>query len=230
MAPGAASRPTHSSMRASAGVEEPAQLGVVGLRRYLDVRDDRGAIVQIVQHQQRVGHHHDGVGQVAVVRRRVGQRLDGAHDVVAEESDRAAGEPRQPRHHPPADGAAGAARCSSGAMSPRPRASPRRRPAGARAAAVAEHFARIGREEGVPGPALAALERLEQEAVRPRCSLAKAETGVSPSRTTCRVTGTIPPLRARAAKSTKRSVIVVPPRSKCPPSATALADCRGRDG
>ena len=68
-------------------------------------------------------------------------------------------------------------------------------PAGALPAPIAEDLARIGGEKGVAGPALAALERFEQEAVGPRCSLAKAVTGVSPSSTTC--TGDRAPSRPR---------------------------------
>src|SRR4051794_11109820 len=39
-------------------------------------------------------------------------------------------------------------------------------PAGALPALVAEHFIRIGRQEGIPGPALTSLERFQQESVR----------------------------------------------------------------
>ena len=80
------------------GGVEPAQLGVVGLGVHLHVRDDRGPIVQVVQHEQRVGHHHQGVRQVAIVGRRIGERLDRADDVVAQIAHRAAGEPGEPRH------------------------------------------------------------------------------------------------------------------------------------
>jgi hypothetical protein len=40
-------------------------------------------------------------------------------------------------------------------------------PALAAATPIAEDLARLGGEEGVPGPALPALERFQQEAVRP---------------------------------------------------------------
>ena len=68
--PGAASRSSQSlDPRLRAGVQ-PAQLRPRPRRRHLDVRDDRGAIEQVVEHQQGVGHHHDGVGQIPVVGRR----------------------------------------------------------------------------------------------------------------------------------------------------------------
>jgi hypothetical protein len=48
-------------------------------------------------------------------------------------------------------------------------------PAGALASTVAIHFARLGREEGVAGPALAALERFQEES--PSAAMQLAERG-----------------------------------------------------
>src|SRR5512134_3632066 len=44
-------------------------------------------------------------------------------------------------------------------------------PALAAPASIAEYLARLGGEEGVPGPALPSLERLQQEAVGPPVQL-----------------------------------------------------------
>ena len=170
--PGAASRADPVLDPRLGRGEEPPQLGVVRVGGHLDVGDDGGAIVQVVEHQQRVGHHHDGVGQVAVVGRRVGERLDRPHDVVAQIAHGAAGEARQPGHvhrRMPAEQAAQVLERGHVGLDDAPAVAGG--PARARAPAIAEHLARIGRQEGVPGPALAALERLEQEAVRPAVEL-----------------------------------------------------------
>ncbi len=135
--------------------------------RHLDVGDDRRAVVQVVEHEQRVGHHHHGIGQIPVVGRRVGQRLDGPNDVVAQVAHRAAGEARQPRYvhrRVAAEQPAQVLERRHAGLDLPPAGG--RRPARARAVAVAIDLARVGGEKGVAGPALAALERLEQEAVR----------------------------------------------------------------
>ena len=64
-------------------IVEPAQVLRVGPGRHFDGRDDRGAVEEVVEHQQRVGHHQDRIRELPVVRRRIGQRLDGADDIVA---------------------------------------------------------------------------------------------------------------------------------------------------
>ena len=51
--------------------------------------------LQVVEHDQRVGDHQRHVGRADVVGVRLGQALDGAHEVVAEHADRAARERRQ---------------------------------------------------------------------------------------------------------------------------------------
>jgi hypothetical protein len=49
-------------------VEQPAQLPGACARRHFDVRDDGGAIEEVIEHQQGVRHHEDGVRKVTVVR------------------------------------------------------------------------------------------------------------------------------------------------------------------
>ena len=149
-----------------AGVE-PGELALLRVRRHLHVGDHGRAIVEVIEDQQRVGHHHDRVRQIAVIGWGVGELLDGADDVVPEIAHRAAGEagktgdddrrvlPEQSpqvleRRH------IGLDHCPASTG----------RPARALPASVAEHLAGIGRQEGVPGPALPSLERFQQEAVR----------------------------------------------------------------
>ena len=152
--------------------EEPAELRVVRFGSHLDVGDDGRAIVQVVEHQERVGHHHDRVGQGPVVRRRVGERLDGPHDVVPEVSHRATREARQPRdvdRRMPAEQAAEMLERRHIGLDLPPTGGTC--PAGAGPPVVAEDFAGIGGEKGVSRPPLPAFERLQQEAVRPAVEL-----------------------------------------------------------
>ena len=54
-------------------------------------------MLEVVEHDEHVGEHQRHVGQAERVRVRLAERLDRAHEVVAEEADRAAGERRQVR-------------------------------------------------------------------------------------------------------------------------------------
>ena len=56
---------------------------------------DRQLVAQVVEDEQHVGDHQRHVGQPERVGVRLAERLDRAHQVVAEEADRAAGERRQ---------------------------------------------------------------------------------------------------------------------------------------
>src|SRR2546428_683899 len=66
-------------------------------RRHLDVRHDDRPPEQVVQDDERVGDHHDGVRHVERVGGGARQTLDGAHQVVAQVAHRPAREARQAR-------------------------------------------------------------------------------------------------------------------------------------
>ena len=51
-------------------------------------------MLEVVEDDEHVGEHQRHVGQAEHVRVGLAERLDGAHEVVAEEADRAAGERR----------------------------------------------------------------------------------------------------------------------------------------
>ena len=59
------------------------------------VGDDRDGVLEVVEHEYRVGQQERHLGQAEVVRRRVRERLQAPHQVVAEVADEAAGERRQ---------------------------------------------------------------------------------------------------------------------------------------
>ena len=59
------------------------------------VGDDRDGVLEVVEHEHRVGQQERHLGEAEVVRRRVRQRLQAPHEVVAEVADEAAGERRQ---------------------------------------------------------------------------------------------------------------------------------------
>ncbi len=147
-------------------VKQPAQEGVAGLRGHFHVRDDSRAVIKIVEHQEGVGDHEDGVGQLAVVRWRVGQVLDGPHDVVAQVPHGAPGETRKPWHlhgrMPPQRPAQMLERCDV-ALHHLPAGGGS--PPGALAAAIAEHLAGIRGQKCVAGPSLTPLQRLEEKTV-----------------------------------------------------------------
>ncbi len=162
--PGQALEPSVDSLFRSG--EQPAQLAVARPGGHFHARDHRRPVVEIVEDQQRVCHHDDGVGQLPVVPWGVGKRLDRAHDVVAEVADRAPGESRQPRHdhrrvlpHEAAEvlqwGQVGLRRSPAAAGSPAVADTP----------PVAIDLSRLGSQKGVARPALAALERFEEETV-----------------------------------------------------------------
>ena len=52
-------------------------------------------MLEVVEDDEHVGEHQRHVGQPERVGVGLAERLDGAHEVVAEEADRAAGERRQ---------------------------------------------------------------------------------------------------------------------------------------
>ena len=59
------------------------------------VGDDGDGVLEVVEHEHRVGQQERHLRQAEVVRRRVRQRLEPPHEVVAEVADEAAGERRQ---------------------------------------------------------------------------------------------------------------------------------------
>ena len=67
----------------------------VGLGLEVGVREDRDRVLEVVEDDEHVGEHQRHVGQPERVRAGLAERLDRAHEVVAEEADRAAGERRR---------------------------------------------------------------------------------------------------------------------------------------
>jgi hypothetical protein len=83
-------RPRLGDRRERVGVGG-VDLAVVGV----DVDEDRDRVLEVVEDDEHVGEHQRHVGQPDDVGVRVAQGLDRAHEVVAEEPDRAAGERRR---------------------------------------------------------------------------------------------------------------------------------------
>ncbi len=132
---------------------------------YSHVGDDQRAVAEVVKRNHSVGDHQHGVGDVAVVGRPGAELLQRADDVVAQEAHRAAGEAGQARHRRrlrlPHDGAeviewrqAVSLRLPAIRGGPAIHAAP----------SIAPRFRWLSREKCVPRPALAALERFQQEA------------------------------------------------------------------
>ena len=122
---------------------------------------------EIVEHQQGVDHHHHGIGKMAIVGGGVRERLDRPHHVVAPEADRAPGERRQTGDLERSIGAQQLGQVRERRFFSFP-SHPRaiiQQPLD-HATMVAIHRRRFGGQERVSCPALAALERFEQEAVR----------------------------------------------------------------
>ena len=104
-------------------------------------------------------------------------------------------------------------------------------PSRALAAAIAEHLSRVGREKGVAGPSLAALEGLEQESVGTAVELRKGGHG------RVAVEHDLPchrnhprPRRARWAKRSEAAVIARPPRGTGRRGHRCAEIVRGRPG
>jgi hypothetical protein len=135
---------------------EPAEVGVGRALRHLNVGDDRRAVEQVVEDQQGIDNHQNGVGQVAVIRRWVRQGFDASDDIVAEVADGPAGKARQAGHlhrRMPAHRAGQMVQRRHIQVHYDP--SGLAGPAGTLSAAVPEHLLRVGGEEGVPRPPLA---------------------------------------------------------------------------
>src|SRR6476620_3542460 len=132
----------------------------------------RGSVEQVVQHQQGVDHHEDGVGQTAVVWRGGRQRLDATNDVVPDIPYCPAGEAGQTWHldrRVPAHGLGQVVQRSHIGILQLP--SGARGPSGALPSLIPKHLGGIGGKKGVPGPALASLQRFEQKSVPPLVKL-----------------------------------------------------------
>ena len=124
--------------------------------------EDRQLVAQVVEDDHRVGDHQRHVGQPERVGVGLAERLDGAHQVVAEEADGAAGEGRQAldRRRPVlaqarGDGGVGIGRRLAAARRarrrrPPPRSTPR---ACRRSSAAAPAAAGRRTSSGRPGPA-----------------------------------------------------------------------------
>ena len=126
------------------------------------VHHDRHLVAEVVEHDERVGNHQRHVGSADVVRVGLGQPLDRARQVVAEQPDGAAGERRQPVDR--RDAVPGQIRRDRSV-----RIRPFERPAPGlldhleAAVLVADLRTRAEAEEGVAPEALALLRRLQQE-------------------------------------------------------------------
>ena len=153
---------------------QSAQVGLGRALRDLDVGDDGGPVEQVVEDEQGAGHHQDCVRQVAVVRRRLGQRLDTADNVVAEIANSPAGEPGQPgdlHGRVPPHGSAQVLQGSYVGLHHGPPGLAG--PARTLPAAVAEHLIGIGGEEGISRPPFTSLEGFEQKAIGTLMQLGK---------------------------------------------------------
>ena len=86
-----------SASRTSAIVARRVGVGPldVGLGVEIGVREDRDRVLEVVEDDEHVGEHQRHVGQPQRVGTGLAERLDRAHQVVAEEPDRAAGERRR---------------------------------------------------------------------------------------------------------------------------------------
>ena len=183
--PGTAGRGTGSasSSRARSIRRGRLRVGLVHLVRVVDerVHEDRDLVAEVVEHDQRVGDHQRHVGGADVVGVRLGQALDGAHEVVAEQAHRATGERRQALER--RDPVAGqvirdrpkrvARRRARGA--PRPRAPRAGRPRAAAPPGGGSRGTTSGRSAGPARPT-----RAGTTGPRPR-SFRNADTGVSMS-------------------------------------------------
>ena len=145
-------------------VDVAAVLGV-------DVGDDRDLVAQVVEDDEHVAEHQRHVGQPELVRVRLAERLDRAHQVVAEVADGAAGERRHvgERRLAVARDLLGGDRVRIALVAQRP----------------AHDLARAQPDEAVAPDPLALLGGLQQErrvlaGCSPR-SFRNAETGVSQS-------------------------------------------------
>ena len=163
-------------------------------------------MAQVVEDEQQVGDHQRHVGQAERVGVGLAERLDRAHQVVAEEADRAAGERRQALDRGELEGGRGARRPPRRGR--RRRWTARRSALGEHAVAPAQHRARPEADERVAAD-LALLRRLEQEAGRAlglaARSLRKAETGVSQSSSRRAQTGTTLPCSRQLASLARGS-------------------------
>ena len=164
---GAAGRGTGpaSRQRTSAIVSSARSVGGLEVVVGVDVGEHRDRVLEVVEHDQRVGQHQRQVGDAERVGVGLAERLDGAHEVVGEHPDRAAGERRQ-----------------VGAAARRRKPRQLLRGQRVRIAGIAErpaqHLARAEADERVAADA-ALVGRLEQERrARRSRSFRNADTGV----------------------------------------------------
>jgi hypothetical protein len=68
------------------------QFGFLSASRDLHIGDDRGTIEQVIQHQQGINQHQNGVREPAIVSRRVRECFDGTNDIIPEVADGSSGE------------------------------------------------------------------------------------------------------------------------------------------
>ena len=90
-----------SRQRTSAIVSSARRVGGLEVLVGVDVGEHRDRVLEVVEHDERVGEHQREVGQAERIGVRLAERLDRAHEVVGEEPDRAAGERRQVRRAAP---------------------------------------------------------------------------------------------------------------------------------
>ena len=144
----------------------------------------------MVEHREVGRQHHRQLGHVQVVDRVVGQPLQPADRVVADEADQTTGQRRQP-----GQSAACAAPPRSPAGRPAGRRRPGRRPAARRASAPGRRARSASRASGrrrtssatTPGRARPTRAGTSRSARRPACG--RRPTGVSPSASSRRQTG-----------------------------------------
>ena len=96
-------RPRHRAREPRAHLGDRARRGRVGalqirLCAQVGVREDRDGVAQMIEHDHHVGQHQRHVGQLERVGIGGGERLDGAHQVVGEETHRTALKRRRVGH------------------------------------------------------------------------------------------------------------------------------------
>ena len=128
--------------------------------------DQRHPLAPVVERGERADHAHHGVGQVAVVGGHVGQPLDLADHVVAEVAHHAAVQRRQLGEHRRPVGREEVLERGEDARRRAARRSGSSPSTSTRPSRSTQRGDRVAPDEGEPAPALAVLDRLEQEARR----------------------------------------------------------------
>ena len=134
----------------------------------MGVGDDEQAVAQVVEDQQRVGEHEHGVGKPQVVPGTPRQPLHVADHVVGEVADGATLEAGKTGHGDRSELGQQPAQRLQRVTVGEPLGPGVAPPQGDGAVLGAQDRVRVGPEEGIAGPVLAALHGLQQERVGAR--------------------------------------------------------------